>query len=109
MPVAVSIDVTPLEILLDRTYPVLHRYCAAPYAMKTNITVKLEADLVREAKVLAARRGTSVSRLVAEQLEHLVRRDRLYQSAMQRSLSRLEKGYDLQWQKPSTRDEIHER
>ena len=106
---AVPIAVTPPEILLDRTYPVLHRHCAAPYAMKTNITIRLEADLVREAKVLAARRGTSVSRLVAEQLEQLVTRDKIYQSAMQRSLSRLEKGYDLQWQKPSTRDEIHER
>ena len=77
--------------------------------MKTNITVKLEADLAREAKILAAKRGTSVSRLVAEQLEQLVRGDKACQSAMQRSLSRLEKGYDLQWQKPATRDEIHER
>ena len=77
--------------------------------MKTNITVKLDADLAREAKVLAARRGTSVSRLVADQLEELVRRDKTYQSAMRRALSRLQKGYDLQWQKPSTRDEIHER
>lgn len=77
--------------------------------MKTNITVKLDADLAREAKVLAARRGTSVSRLVADQLEELVRRDKTYQSAMRRALSRLQKGYDLQWQKPSTRDELHER
>ncbi len=77
--------------------------------MKTNITVKLEADLAREAKILAAKRGTSVSRLVAEQLEKLVRGDKAYQSAMQRSLSRLRKGYDLQWQKSATRDEIHER
>ncbi len=77
--------------------------------MKTKITVKLEADLYREAKILAAKRGTSVSRLVAEQLEQLVRGDKAYQLAMQRSISRLQKGYDLQWQKPATRDEIHER
>ena len=87
----------------------LHEYCARDTSMKTNITVKLEADLAREAKILAAKRGTSVSRLVAEQLEQLVRGDKAYQSAMQRSLSRLRKGYDLQWQKPATRDEIHER
>ncbi len=56
-----------------------------------------------------AKHGTSVNRLVADQLEQLVRADKAYQAAMQRSLSRLRKGYDLQWQKPSTRDEIHER
>jgi predicted transcriptional regulator len=77
--------------------------------MKTNLTVKVDTDLVREAKVLAARRGTSVSRLVTKQLEELVRRDKAYQSAMQRALSRLQTGYDLQWHKPSVRDELYER
>jgi hypothetical protein len=77
--------------------------------MKTNITVKVEADLAREAKILAAKRGTSVSRLVADQLEELVRQDKAYQSAMQRALARLNKGYDLKWQKPSSRDELHDR
>ncbi len=77
--------------------------------MKTNITVKVDADLAREAKVLAARRGTSVSQLVANELEELVRRDKSYQLAMQRALSRLNKGYDLDWQKPSDRDELYER
>lgn len=77
--------------------------------MTTNITVKVDADLAREAKILAARRGTSVNQLVANQLEALVRRDKSYQLAMQRALSRLEKGYDLNWQKPANRDELHER
>ena len=39
----------------------------------TNITLKIETDLARDARVLAARRGTSLSRLVTEQLRLLVR------------------------------------
>ncbi len=77
--------------------------------MKTNLTLKVDADLVREAKVLAARRGTSVSSLVARQLEELVRRDRSYEAARRRALERLGKARDLGWARPASRDELHER
>ena len=44
--------------------------------MKTsNVTVKIDAALAREAKAFAARRGTSLSHLLAEQMEKLVRSD----------------------------------
>ena len=33
--------------------------------MKTNITLKIEADLLREARVLAALEGSSISALLA--------------------------------------------
>lgn len=77
--------------------------------MKTNITLKVDADLVREAKILAAQRGTSVSGLLASQLEDLVRRDRGYEAAKRKALARLRKGYDLNWTPPASRDELHER
>lgn len=77
--------------------------------MKTNITLKVEADLVKEAKVLAARRGTSVSRLLADQLEGLVQGDRAYEAARRRALARLAQGYDLGWKKAADRQELHER
>ena len=77
--------------------------------MKTNITLKIDTELARAAKVLAARRGTSVSRLVADQLEALVQRDRAYEAAKHRALMRLKQGVDLEWQKPLSRDELHER
>lgn len=78
-------------------------------ADKTNVTLSLDRDLLREARVLAARRGTSVSRFLSEQLEFLVRRDMAYENAMRRALKRLEKGYDLGWTPPASRDELHER
>ena len=77
--------------------------------MKTNITLRMDAALVREAKVLAAHQGTSVSGLLAQQLEALIRRDRAYEAARKRALGRLQESYDLEWEPPSSRDELHER
>jgi hypothetical protein len=54
--------------------------------MKANITLRLDAELIREAKVLAAQRGSSVSRMLAEQLEELVRREKDYEAARRRAL-----------------------
>ena len=41
--------------------------------MKTNITLKIETELLREARVLAAEEGTSISALLATRLEQAVR------------------------------------
>ncbi|MFW6012511.1 MAG: DUF6364 family protein [bacterium] len=77
--------------------------------MKTNVTLRVDSDLLREAKVLAARKGTSVSRLMGDQLEELVRKDRAYERARRRALARLEEGFDLRWTPPASRAELHER
>ncbi len=75
----------------------------------TNITIKVNTSLARDAKVLAARRGTSLSRLVADQLEALVQGDQVYAAARRRALRRLKRGYDLGWQTPTDREELHDR
>ena len=77
--------------------------------MKTNVTLRVDSDLAREAKVLAAQRGTSLSQLMAEQLKRLLQLDRDYQAAQSRALARLEEGYELDWERPTSRDELHER
>lgn len=77
--------------------------------MKTNLTIRIDEELAREAKVLAARRGSSVSRLVAEQLEELTRRDSAYEAARVRAEARLREGYDLRWSPAASRDELHDR
>jgi len=59
--------------------------------------------------VLAARKGSSVSRLMSEQLEELVRKDREYERAQRRALARLDQGFDLRWTPRASRDELHER
>ena len=76
--------------------------------MKSNITLKIEADLLREARILAAKEGTSISAMVATQLEQVVRERKGYQQARRRALARLQKGFALGWS-PGSRDELHER
>ncbi|MGH9582483.1 MAG: hypothetical protein ACRD4O_06060 [Bryobacteraceae bacterium] len=65
--------------------------------MKTNITLKLDADLLREARVLAAEEGSSVSALLTERLEAIIRERKAFDQARRRALSRLRKGLDLRW------------
>jgi predicted transcriptional regulator len=77
--------------------------------MKTNITLKLDGDLLRKAKVLAAEKDTSVSALLAQQLEKIVREREGYEQAKRRALAILKKGFDLGYTPPASRDELHER
>ena len=77
--------------------------------MKNNITLRVDADLIREAKVLAARQGTSVSAMLAEQLEELIRLEKAYEAASARALRRIQKGWDLGWTPVRDRQELHER
>jgi hypothetical protein len=77
--------------------------------VKTNITLKLDSDLLREAKVLAAEDGTSVSALLAARLEQIVRERKSYERARKRALARLRQGLDLRWSPPNSRDELHQR
>jgi hypothetical protein len=77
--------------------------------MKANITLKIEAELLREARILAAEEDTSISALLATQLEHVVRERRGYQQARRRAMARLQQGFDLHWTPPRSRDQLHER
>ena len=60
-----------------------------------NITLSLPEDVLREAKVLAARKGTSVSALLAGALHELVERESGYAAARERSLAALGRSVDL--------------
>lgn len=77
--------------------------------VKTNVTLKLDVNLLKEARVLAAEEGSSVSALLAEQLESLVQGRKAFDRARRRALARLHAGWDLGWAPPSARDELHER
>jgi hypothetical protein len=77
--------------------------------MKTNITLKLDRDLIRKARVLAAEQDTSVSGLLSEQLEKMLNERKMYERAKKRALARLKRGYDLGYTPPASRDEFYER
>ena len=52
---------------------------------KTNLTIQLDADVIRRARIVAAKRGTSVSALVAHELDALVDQDERYEDAHRRA------------------------
>jgi hypothetical protein len=77
--------------------------------MKANITLKIDTELLREARILAAEEDTSISALLAARLEEIVRQRKTYDRARKRALSRLREGIQMQWTRPRSRDELHER
>ena len=60
-----------------------------------NLTIKLPAEIVRKAKVVAAERGTSISALVTSKIEELVGEDAEYQAAKRRAFEWLKQGWHL--------------
>jgi hypothetical protein len=77
--------------------------------MKTNVTLKLDASLLREIRILAAEEGTSISAMLAARLEQIVRERKNYERSRRRALARLREGMNLGWKRPTSRDEIYER
>ena len=77
--------------------------------MKANITLKIESDLLQEARILAAEEGSSISAMLANLLEKAVHQHKGYDQARRSAVARLRTGYDLQWAPNRTRGELHER
>ena len=77
--------------------------------MKTNLTLKLDRDLIKKVRILAAEKETSISAVVAQQLEKAVRDRDSYEQAKRRALARLKHGYNLGYKPPASRDELYER
>lgn len=62
--------------------------------MKRNITIQLDEEVIQEAKVLAAKRGTSVSALLARNLARETAAARRYEDAKQRALEAMDGAID---------------
>jgi hypothetical protein len=77
--------------------------------MKANITLKLDATLIREIEAVAAEGGMSVSALLTARLKQTVRERKTYERGRKRALARLREGLDLRWKPFSSRDQLHER
>lgn len=77
--------------------------------MKSNVTLKIDTALLREARILAATENTSISALLAGQLEQAVRERKGFEKARRSALARLRTGFDLNWIAPASRDELYER
>ena len=76
---------------------------------RQNITISLTRQVLKKAKLLAARRETSISRLLAQEIEFLVGNDEAYERAERQALELLDKGFRMGGTIRATRDELHER
>jgi len=76
---------------------------------KQNVTISISRDTVRKARILAARRSTSISRLLAEQIETLVGGEEAWERSERSALALLEQGFHLGGRITANRDEWHER
>jgi hypothetical protein len=74
-----------------------------------NITIRLDRRTLRKARILAVKRNTSISRLLAAQIETLVGEDEAYEQARRRAMALLDRGFHLGGRIEATRDEWHER
>jgi len=76
---------------------------------KQNLTISLDRQTIRKAKIVAARRSTSISGLLARQIEILVGEEEAYERAEREALALLDRGFHLGGVIRASRDELHER
>ena len=76
---------------------------------KQNLTVSLERETIQKAKVLAAKRNTSVTRLLADYVKEMVAEDERYDAARKAALDYMNKGFPMGGQIAADREDWHER
>ncbi len=77
--------------------------------MKQNVTISLNRETVRKAKILAARRDMSISGLVAAQIEAMVDEDEAYEQAKRHAFALLDQGFHLGGRHRIDRTAVHDR
>ena len=77
--------------------------------MKQNITLSIDKDLIQKARVLAAQRQTSISRMLSDELQKLIEDAKEYERAKLRALSHINTGFHLGGRITVSREELHER
>jgi len=77
--------------------------------MKRNVTLSLEEELLHRARIVCQKKRTTLTKVIREQLENLVRQDEEYQSAMKRIIARMKERPIRVGKRSWTREELHER
>jgi len=77
--------------------------------MKQNITLSIDKELIKNARVLAAQRQTSISRMLSEELQKLIEDSNKYERAKKRALNYISRGFHLGGEMTVSREELHER
>jgi hypothetical protein len=77
--------------------------------LKQNVTLSLDQELIRKVKILAARRGSSISGVLAQGIIRLIGEDEAYDRAERYATAALDQGFHLGGVIAGSRDEWHER
>jgi hypothetical protein len=77
--------------------------------MKQNITLSIDKELIKNARVLAAHRQTSISRMLSEELQKLIEDSNQYELAKKQALNYISRGFHLGGKITVSREELHER
>ena len=77
--------------------------------MKQNITLKLDQEILKKGKIIAAQKQTSLSRLLSEFLMQIIEEEEFYELSKSKALNILKKGYHFGGKAACSRDELHER
>jgi hypothetical protein len=76
---------------------------------KQNVTISLSRQVLKKARILAACRETSISGLLAREIESLVGDEEAYEQAERQAMAILERGFHLGGGIVAKRDELHQR
>ena len=79
------------------------------FLVMKNVTITIDEEVARWARILAAEQNTSVSRLVGELLRDKMIAEQNYQIAMQQYLSRLPRALKSAGERLPAREELYDR
>ena len=77
--------------------------------MKQNITLALDQEILLAARVFAAKKNTSISAMLAEELYEKIGKERLYEHSKQIALAMLEQSWSLGGIGMKNREALHDR
>jgi len=76
---------------------------------KQDLRIRLDRQTIQKAKVLAARHSTSISDLLARQIEILIGEEETYDRAQRQAMTLLDQSFHLGGVIRASRNELHER
>lgn len=76
---------------------------------KQNVTISLSRQVLKKAKILAARRETSISGLLAQEIEFLIGDEEAYEHSARQARALLGKGFHMGGVIRASRDKLHAR
>jgi hypothetical protein len=78
-------------------------------AVKRNITLSIDKELLRQARGMAAKRGMSISALLSEKLLESADHERAYERAKSNALAQMDLGFHLGGTGIRDRAALHDR